>query len=220
MGFLESIKDLTTDFLFPRNHFTLEIEALPTIDLLELLPQSVRINTENTLALFDYSDENVKKIIWEIKYKGNTRIARRLGTILYDTILGELEDKRLFENWGEKIILIPIPVSDKRRFARGWNQSEILADEIMANDTGKLFEYLPNELIKTLHTESQTKTQSRKERRENLVGSMEVLHPEKMAGRGVVVVDDVTTTGSTFAEARRALEKVGVKKILCVALAH
>ena len=119
-----------------------------------------------------------------------------------------------------KPILIPIPISDKRRFERGWNQSELLAEAVMAQDIDKTFKYLPRQLTKLRHTESQTKTGSRSERLKNLTDSMKVLNTSSAAGKCLIVLDDVTTTGATFREARRALKVAGAKKILCIAVAH
>ena len=104
---------------------------------------------------------------------------------------------------------------------RGWNQTEILSEEIKKLDTENLLEYLSNILEKTTHTASQARTHATKrERRENLAGSMSVLNPETIKNRNIILLDDVTTSGSTFAEAKRALKLAGVKKILCVAVAH
>jgi len=207
------------DFLFPQSPKILELQALSTSELAKILPPADMQKEKETLAVFDYSHPLVKEMIWELKYKGNTKIADKLGEILYDHIQQELVDLSLFENWS-KPLLIPVPISDKRRFERGWNQSELLAQKIMDYDRNKMFVYLPRQLIKYRHTESQTKTSSRKERLENITNSMKVLNTSKMAGECVVVVDDVTTTGSTFAEARRALFTAGARKILCVAVAH
>ena len=90
----------------------------------------------------------------------------------------------------------------------------------MAQDFKKLFKYLPGQLIKTHHTESQTTTASRAERERNLKNSMKIINPSSVEGEFVVVLDDVTTTGLTFAEAERALRACGAKKILFYALAH
>lgn len=219
MNLLTSIRDLCMDFLFPQSPKILELQALSTSELAKILPPADMQKEKETLAVFDYSHPLVKEMIWELKYKGNTKIADKLGEILYDHIQQELVDLSLFENWS-KPLLMPIPISDKRRFERGWNQSELLAQKIMDYDRNKMFVYLPRQLIKYRHTESQTKTSSRKERLENITNSMKVLNTSKMAGECVVVVDDVTTTGSTFAEARRALFTAGARKILCVAVAH
>ena len=219
MNFLSRTRDLFIDFLFPKSEKTLELETLSASALLETLPPAETLKDKYTLALFDYHHPLVKEIIWELKYSGNTRIADKLGEILYDVICHELAELNLFEKWGRPI-LVPIPVSDKRRFERGWNQSELLAEKVVAYDTEKIFKYLPRQLAKLRHTESQTKTASRNERLENLKNSMKVLNPLSVVDRCVIVLDDVTTTGATFAEARRALHAAGAKKILCVAVAH
>lgn len=219
MNFLSLIKNLFADFLFPRSPKILELEALSAGVLQDRLPPAERLKDKYAMALFDYAHPLVKTVVWELKYNGNARIADKLGEILYDHIQHEFADLALFEKW-ERPILIPIPISDKRRFERGWNQSELLAEQILARDNEKVFRYLPRQLAKIRHTESQTKTASRGERLENLTDSMKVLNAASVAGECVIVLDDVTTTGSTFTEARRALRAAGVKKILCVAVAH
>ena len=192
------------DFLFPKTPKILELEKLSSQKLLDLLsPHSLP---------FDYQHPLVKEIIWEIKYKGNRTLAEKIGMLLYDSIVPELNE--------EKIILIPIPISGKRRFERGFNQTEIICEAIKKLDKEGRFKYLCGQLIKTIDTLSQTRTATRKERLENLRDSMVILNPEKIKGQCVVLIDDVTTTGATFTEAKRALRAAGAKKIYCFAIAH
>ncbi|MDP3875150.1 MAG: phosphoribosyltransferase family protein [bacterium] len=219
MHFLSRIRDLCVDFLFPKSGKVLELEVLSAGMLLETLPPAENLKDKHTMALFNYGHSLVKEIVWELKYSGNVRIANKLGEILYDHIQHKLQDLTLFEKW-DKPIIIPIPISNKRRLERGWNQSELLAEEILKRDSEKMFRYMPRQLAKVRDTGSQTKTRSRKERLENLTDSMKVLNTPSVAGECVIVLDDVTTTGSTFAEARRALRAAGTRKILCVAVAH
>lgn len=220
MYFISRVKDLCADFLFPKTKRVLELETLSADKLLNTLPSpSERLKDKYTLAVFDYSHPVVKEIVWALKYDGNRIVALKLGEVLYDVIRHELAELKLEERW-DNLVLIPMPISDKRRFERGWNQAELLTKEIMAHDWEKIFKYLPRQLIKLRHTESQTKTSSRNERLKNLTNSMKVLNEERIADKCVVVVDDVITTGSTFAEARRALRAAGAKKILCIAVAH
>ena len=217
--FLSRLSEIIFGFISPRSRRVLELEALSAEALLNNLPRSEPLKERNTLALFDYSHPVVKEIVWEIKYNGNKKLADKIGEILYDVICEELIDLALFDKW-ERPILVPIPISDKRRFERGWNQSELLAQAVKARDAEKAFKYLPHQLAKLQHTESQTKTSSRSERLHNLTNSMKVLNPSSIAGRCLIILDDVTTTGATFGEARRALKEAGAKKILCIAIAH
>lgn len=220
MYFFSRVRDILLDFLFPKSRKTLELEALPIEILLKTLPPAMEIGLEqNIIALFDYSHPLVKEIIWEVKYGGNRVLADKLGVILYDTILAELGEINVLEKW-HSALLVPMPVSDRRRFERGWNQAELLAKAVKVRDQGNVLEYLPRQLAKTRHTESQTRTANRSERAHNLANSMKIINPLSVAGKFVILVDDVVTTGSTFAEARRALREAGAKKILCVAVAH
>jgi competence protein ComFC len=217
--FLSSLKDWCSHFLFPKKQEVLSLESLSASALLDILPPAENPKDRESIALFDYSHHLVKTIIWEIKYGGNVKLANTCGEILYDVIFQELTDSQYFYK-ESKPILIPIPVSDKRRFERGWNQSELLAKGFKLCDNAQTFKYLPRQLAKLRHTESQTKTISRRERMENLKDSMQILNPLSVVGGYIIVLDDVTTTGATFLEAKRALKNAGAKKVLCVALAH
>lgn len=226
MYLLSYLRELFVDFLFPKSAKILELEALSTDYLLDVLPPAENLKDKYTWALFNYNQPLVKEVVWEIKYKGNPQIARKIGVILFDHIRQELLDLAIFEKWDKSTssdrrpILLPMPISDKRRFERGWNQAELLVKEIMVHDRDKIFKYLPKQLVKYRHTESQTTTASRNERLKNIVDSMKILNPSSVAGACVIILDDVTTTGATFAEARRALRAAGARKILCIAVAH
>ncbi len=208
------------DFLFPQSRRVIELEALSVETLLKALPPAeVDFFDENTIALFDYNNCMVKEIIWEVKYGGNRILADKLGAILYDVIISELNEREILSK-APPVLLIPMPVSDKRRFERGWNQAELLCEAVKARDGSSVLKYLPRQLAKVRHTESQTKTVSKSERKKNLENSMKVLNPLSVQGRFVILLDDVVTTGSTFTEAKRALKETGAMKILCIAVAH
>ncbi|MEK7175817.1 MAG: phosphoribosyltransferase family protein [Patescibacteria group bacterium] len=208
------------DFLYPKNRKVLELEALSVETLLKTLPpaESGELG-ENIIALFDYSNRVAKEIIWEVKYGGNRVLADKLGAILYDVIISELNERGILLK-APRALLIPMPVSDKRRYERGWNQAELLCEAVKARDHGGVLKYLPRQLAKVQHTESQTRTANKSERMKNLASSMKVINPLSVEGRFVILLDDVITTGSTFVEAKRALKAAGARKILCVAVAH
>lgn len=202
------------DFLFPKALQVYELESLSPGELVRKLPNAPAA-PDGAIAVFAYANPRVRELVWELKYRKNMHIAESLSAILLDVLRSELAERALFENFTEPL-LIPIPTSLERRLSRGWNQTEVLCENIYKLDTEHIFEYAPAKLRKVRHTESQTLS-LRKERLENLEGSMEASGVE---GRNVVLLDDVTTTGATFKEARRALRAAGSKRVLCIALAH
>ena len=173
------------------------------------------------IARFGYREWWVRTAIWELKYRGNRVIAALLAEVLFDELTAELGERKIFENF-ERPLLTPISLSKKRHRERGFNQCEILLDELTKLDTGNIFEINKNLLIKIKDTSSQTKTDSRASRLKNLRGAFAVSEDSGAgaAGRNIIVIDDVTTTGSTLSEAMKTLRRAGAKKVLGIALAH
>ena len=173
------------------------------------------------IAFFDYRDPLVRTAIWELKFRGNRAVASLLAECLFDELSAELSELEIFENFTQPLI-IPVPLSSKRRRERGFNQCEILLDGLAKLDTGNIFEINKNLLIKIKDTSSQTKTDSRASRLKNLRGAFAVSEDSgaDAAGRNIIVIDDVTTTGTTLSEAMKTLRRAGAKKVLGIALAH
>jgi len=113
--------------------------------------------------------------------------------------------------------VVPVPIHWKKRWERGFNQSNLYAEQL-AKNLG--FYLLPNLLIKTKSTGPQALL-SRVKRLQNIHDSVvsTVTDPQRLPSC-IILVDDVATTGSTLYESARALKKAGVKKVVAIVLAH
>ncbi len=219
MNKFQLILDYFLGFLFPQS---LEVESLEKMSpekILKIFPSPRPIKDSKIIALFDYQDRSVRAMIRELKYKGNPKIVRSLAIILIDVLQNELSDRAFFEGFKDPI-LIPVPISKERRLERGYNQIELILEEVKKLDTNNDFVYEPTVLQKIRHTESQTKTHSKRARLENLKNSMIVKETTDLRGKSVFLIDDVYTTGATSIEAMRAMKARGAKKILCICLSH
>ena len=110
-------------------------------------------------------------------------------------------------------MIIPVPISERRLKERGYNQSEILCNE------------LPKDLVKTEvfarieDTPHQTGL-GRSNRLSNLKGAFKVLDKKSIKGNVVLILDDIYTTGSTLNECARTLKSAGAKKVIGLTLAR
>jgi ComF family protein len=125
--------------------------------------------------------------------------------------------ERKFKDLGlmDKIdFIIPMPINDRRRKERGFNQSEVLCKELL--ETGKVDMTILTRIKDTPH---QTGL-SRENRENNLRGCFKVADKKKIKGKVVLVVDDIYTTGSTFNECARTLKKAGASQVFTMSLAR
>ncbi|MFA6536156.1 MAG: phosphoribosyltransferase family protein [Candidatus Paceibacterota bacterium] len=205
-------------FIFPPEPLVAELEATSPIELRKIASRVLLPPADFINSCFDYHTPLIRQAIWELKYRGNPKVASLLGKILSEEITAELAEKSIFEKFNSPL-LIPIPLSKKRRQERGFNQSELLAEEIIKNDSQKILMLDTKSFIKTKDTSPQTKI-SREQRLKNLADCFEVARPEAVRGRNIILIDDVSTTGATLKEARRTLLASGAKSIIAFTLAH
>jgi ComF family protein len=172
-------------------------------------------------SIFSYKDKKVQALIWEIKYHKNPTAISIVGKILAENIQEDVSDRALFENWKE-ILLVGVPLTNKRLRERTFSQTDLICREIIKNlspEMQKIITYSPNALRKIRETEKQSHTKSRAERLRNLQNCFKA-NPEIVKGKNIILIDDVTTTGATIHEAVKSLKLEGAKNVLSFTIAH
>lgn len=112
-------------------------------------------------------------------------------------------------------IVTSVPLSKKRKWKRGYDQTRIIAESI-SEVSGK--PYIVT-LRKIRHTKPQSLLSGAAERKANILGSYAAKDSERFAGKRILIVDDVVTTGATVSECARVLLTAGAKNISCAAVA-
>ena len=209
------IFDYFANILIPEKTQIRRILSINEADLFILLPKS-KFKSKDIIVLFDYQNDTVKNLVKSFKYKNNRKVKERLAKYLYDEILEYLSDISIF--YGNKPILIPMPMSNKERKERGFNQCEEMVNEL-EKIGNKNFEVRQNLLFKIKETERQTKLK-KEARMINVNHCMNVNHKIDLENRVIIVFDDVFTTLSTYNEACRALNQAKPKKIVGLFIAH
>ena len=124
-----------------------------------------------------------------------------------------------------RVMVVPVPLHARKLRQRGFNQSELIARAAIKQDAMKLesgrglMELHLGILERRRETQSQTGL-TRHQRRENIRGSFAVARPEELAGREILLVDDVFTTGTTVSECARVLRRAGASKIYVATVAR
>ena len=145
----------------------------------------------------------LRKLIHLFKYGGMRRLARPLGDLLADA----LPRDRQFD------AVTAVPLHWRRRWQRGYNQAELLGQEIARRRA------IP--VLRVLRRGAATRAQaglSNAQRRENVAGAFAARR--RVAGMRILLIDDVMTTGATAGACARALKKAGAKSVSVLALAR
>lgn len=225
MSFIRTFFNIILDSLFPLSGTEKEVLSYsPEQACLKLSPAppftGLAVALRQTFSIFAYKDEHVSKLIWHIKYKKSAKAVAIGGYALYRGI----ESKPELLN--KPIVIIPIPISPKRRRERGFNQIELLIDEIKCLDKTGLLTIENHLLERVVHADRQT-LKSRTDRLQDSKGIFAVneeilkkFHNSEFVNHIFIVIDDVITTGSTMKEALKTLKSAGLKNIYGLSLAH
>ncbi|MCL4216159.1 MAG: ComF family protein [Candidatus Hydrogenedentes bacterium] len=144
-----------------------------------------------------------------MKFNDKPRLARPLAEVMAGFALKELD-------CDDYDCLTPVPLHHVRERDRGFNQSRLLADHLAG--------YFPNAAVAPLlkrvrPTLVQSRLRDQKERLANVRGAFDMRPGVDAAGKTVLLIDDVVTTGGTVSECARVLKMAGAARVDVLAAA-
>lgn len=161
---------------------------------------------------------NLRLLVLQLKFRRRERLGRRLGALLADACT----EIRSAGN-AESLLIVPVPLFHSRERERGYNQARLLAEGLKRcldrTPAGRNLKIATGLLVRTRATLPQAGL-GFQARSENVRNAFAVEKPELAAGRQVILVDDVMTTGATLSACAAALKKQGAAKVYAVAMAR
>jgi len=160
-----------------------------------------RLNFSSAAAACRY-EGLARDLILQFKYGRRIGLSRTLATLMVDVACrrGMAEGTDL---------VMPVPLHQKKRRERGFNQAGILAERV-AESFG--CPHVENLLVRVAETRAQTEL-GRDSRVANVKGAFAVREKTRVAGARVLLIDDVMTTGSTLSECAAVLRRAGAAEV-------
>lgn len=153
-----------------------------------------------------YYEGYVRSAVLRYKFGGIKCSALEFAKILKLCIEENLSGKYDCITW--------VPTSKLRLRKRGYDQAQVLAEEL-----GKLLDMPAQKLIKKrLEAKPQSRQATREQRIANIIGAFEV-KDVSVIEKNILLVDDISTTGSTISECARILKTAGASKVYGITLA-
>ena len=141
--------------------------------------------------------------------KRDANVARRLLETLCQT--------RRRAPLTEAEVIVPVPLHASRESERGFNQAVVLARELARITKLPIDEH---SLVRRVHTERHRAGMDARARRDSVEGAFEVRQPKLVAGRSVLLIDDVFTTGATVSECAAVLKAAGGTDVYVLTIAR
>ena len=167
-----------------------------------------RAKVEHATAGYFFKKGNrIQKLVHQVKYKGQKEMGAMLGREMGKSLQGSC--------FGEIDLVVPVPLHLQKLRQRGYNQSEWIASGI-ADTLDKPMN------ISTLARHLFTTTQTRKkrfDRWENVNSGFGLTNPDTFAGRHILLIDDVITTGATLEACIHTVLSASETKVSVAALA-
>jgi ComF family protein len=114
-------------------------------------------------------------------------------------------------------LIIPVPLHSERERERGFNQASLLARELARLGHLPLDEH---SVARRVHTERHRAGMDARARRDSVANAFAVRHPKSVAGKRVLLVDDVFTTGATVSACAAALKEAGAEEVFVLTVAR
>ena len=214
MGFLSSLLDL---FFPPKCVFCSRVLSKAGDGWCDRCTESLPFADNRGRQDGDYFDfciaplyyrGQVRKSILRYKFRGAAAYAEIYGKLLADCIREEPDAGYDLISW--------VPLSGKRKRARGYDQAMLLALAVAL----ELGDVAVAALEKPQDVQAQSELGDKNERSANISGAYIVPDPELVYGKSILLIDDVVTTGSTLSECAKELLSAGAARVVCAALAR
>lgn len=169
-----------------------------------------RANISNAMAVLFFTKESiVQQIIFELKYQQNKKAGYLLGRLMANELINN-------PKYSQIDYLIPIPISKRKMKKRGFNQSLIICESIIANGYQvPIF----NGLLKSKEGDTQThKDRLQRSAENHSLFSLNQFNTLK--GKHLLIIDDVITTGATLETAYTCLMQAQPASIQIAAAAY
>lgn len=157
-------------------------------------------------AAYVYEDE-VESAIRAMKFSNQPGNAGTFAYLLYEAISEQ-------DNIPDFDAIVPVPMHRRKRINRGYNQSELIAGELGKYLNAPVADYL----VKVRHTKPQSLL-GKEDRLGNLGNAIKAREGSPIKGLNILLVDDVTTTGTTLNTCARALYEAGASWIFAAVIA-
>lgn len=162
-----------------------------------------RVGVERCVSFVYYHPHtSAAMMVYKMKYGGRDDIAGKLGRLMAH----ELVPTGFFDSIDG---IVPMPLHDRRRRERGYNQSYEMAQGIRSVTHIDIYE---NIVERTRYTESQAR-QTLTGRAKNVVGAFALKDARRAEGKHLPLIDDIITTGATLAECAEQLAKISGVRI-------
>lgn len=164
-------------------------------------------NFSNHIYMFKYKELVREKLI-EYKFNNQPYYYKTFAKIF-------IKNKKMYDILKTYDIIIPVPLNNIRKRQRGYNQTELIAKELVKSF--KNLEYM-NILIKTKNTVPQS-TLNKQQRQENLKNAYKLKENTRINNKNILLFDDIYTTGTTANECAKILKTLGKNKISVLSIA-
>lgn len=177
----------------------------------KIKPFKIKKNTDKLMCLYSYEGE-IRTLMIQYKFNDKSYLDKFFAELI-------IKNKKVYKFIQNYDIITPVPVHKKRKQERGYNQSELIIKQAVKKLKIKGISIKRNALIKTVNNKPQS-TKNVMERKQNVKNVFEVANINEIAGKRVLIFDDIYTTGNTIKECRKELIKAGAKKVGALTVAR